>query len=146
MSRELAGLIKAELEELDSLLIKNKALLAVGQPNLTEIQAIASVLHSFYTGVENIFKRVAQKNSLRLSSDNWHSELLQAMRDPLPDGRIVIDADTYDLLKGYLKFRHVFRQGYSTSLEWPKMAPLAHELGRAYEKVKMHLLRLADAS
>jgi hypothetical protein len=144
LSLDLAALIKAEIEELDSLLSKNRALLEVGQPNLTETQAIAAVLHSFYTGLENVFKRIAKVHALPLASDNWHSALLQGMKEPLPDGRVVIDGETYVLLKGYLKFRHVFRQGYSTALEWPKMAPLAHQLGQVHEKMKAHLIQLAE--
>jgi hypothetical protein len=62
-------------------------------PNLTETQAIAAVLHSFYTGLENIFKRVAQENGIRLSSENWHSNLLQAMKEPPPNGMSVLDAE-----------------------------------------------------
>jgi hypothetical protein len=144
LSPDLAALIKAEIEELDSLLSKNSALLEVSQPNLTEIQAIAAVLHSFYTGLENVFKRVARQGARPLAGDNWHSALLQTMKEPQPDGSTIIDSETYVLLKGYLKFRHVFRQGYSTSLEWPKMAPLAQHLNHVYAKVRAQLTRFAE--
>jgi hypothetical protein len=144
VSHDLAVQIRAELEELDSLLEKNRILLQAPAPNLIEIQAIAAVLHSFYTGLENSFKRIGQQYKLSLDRENWHSSLLRAMRDPLPDGRTVINSETYSELKGYLRFRHVFRQGYSTSLEWSKMAPLAGQVDQAYGRVRGQLARFVE--
>ncbi len=49
-------------------------------PDLVEITAIASVLHSFYNGIENIFAIIAKKidNSV-FHGDQWHKKLLSEM-------------------------------------------------------------------
>jgi len=52
----------AEREQLARLLATMRPLLATCRettPTDIELSALAAVLHSFYTGVENIFKRVA---------------------------------------------------------------------------------------
>jgi hypothetical protein len=41
------------------------------------------LLHSFYTGVENIFKRVAvELDGEPVRGDSWHRELLPRMKSP----------------------------------------------------------------
>jgi hypothetical protein len=41
------------------------------------------LLHSFYTGVENIFKRVAvELDGEPVRGDSWHRELLLRMKSP----------------------------------------------------------------
>src|SRR2546430_16526787 len=52
-------------------------------PTEIELAALAATLHSFYTGVENIFKRI----EMELDGDPergvaWHRELLLGMKTP----------------------------------------------------------------
>jgi hypothetical protein len=60
---EVEKTIKFELKELDSLfsLYKNELLELEREANLVELTAMASVLHSFYSGVEKILLVVAKK-------------------------------------------------------------------------------------
>jgi len=54
--------------------IKNK------KPNRTELLAFSANLHSFYTGIENIFKRIGQEIDNKLTSNSgWHQKLLEQM-------------------------------------------------------------------
>jgi hypothetical protein len=60
MSLELMGSqIRFEVESIDRLLFNSYAellgLVQRKEPTLAEMAALASVLHSFYNGVENIF-------------------------------------------------------------------------------------------
>ena len=55
--------IEFELDQIDSLLSKYKNLINKSEdeePDLIELTALASVLHSFYNGVENIFLLIAK--------------------------------------------------------------------------------------
>ena len=68
------------------------------------------MLHSFYNGVENIFKRIALELDGQLpNSRTWHRDLLNAMARPGPSRRAVISEELRDHLNEYLNFRHVFR-------------------------------------
>ena len=52
------------------------------------------MLHSFYTGVENIFKRIALEIDGELpSGDYWHRQLLERMTEPGMSRPAVISAE-----------------------------------------------------
>lgn len=64
--------IAVEREQLDQLRHAHRPLVVkcVSQtPNIIEISAVAAMLHAFYTGVENIFKRVAIECNRNLPSE-----------------------------------------------------------------------------
>ena len=86
------------------------------------------MLHGFYTGVENVFKRIAiELDAERPSGEAWHRRLLDSMSKPGRDRPPVISPELKASLEGYLQFRHVFRQAYSFDLQWGKMAALVLE-------------------
>jgi ribonuclease HepT-like protein len=94
-------------------------------PNPIELSALAALLHSFYTGVENLFRRVAVEiDGVTPQGDAWHRRLLQQMTESGEARPEVVSAELYDRLHPYLQFRHVFRNSYSFQLRWDKMAPL----------------------
>ncbi|MEO5803519.1 MAG: hypothetical protein ABIR24_08300, partial [Verrucomicrobiota bacterium] len=50
-------------------------------PTEIELSALAATLHSFYTGVENIFKRASvELDGEPVKGDMWHRELLLRMK------------------------------------------------------------------
>lgn len=59
------------------------------EPDLVEIAALVTVLHSFYNGVEKIFLSIAKYVDDFIPTENkWHKELLMQMTDsgyPYPD-------------------------------------------------------------
>ena len=95
-------------------------------PDLTQITVMASILHSFYTGLESIFKMISNRvDDFTPTSSKSHQELLDHMYTKTSNREAVIDEDTYLLLNEYMKFRHVFRHGYTFQLKWEKMKRLA---------------------
>jgi len=99
---------------------------AATPPNLTELSALALVVHSFYNGIENIFKRVATE----LGSDEprgqfWHRQLLDSMSQPGIVRPALISEQLAERLDDYLQFRHLFRHSYAFDLDWNSMKPLA---------------------
>jgi len=73
--------IRFEVESIDRLLLNSYAdllgLVQRKEPNLTEMAALASVLHSFYNGVETIFLSVAKElDKQEPAGAGWHKELL----------------------------------------------------------------------
>jgi hypothetical protein len=62
MSAKLAAYIDVELAQLRQLLAEHRPLLLLVRtrpPDIIERSALAAMLHSFYTGIENLLKRIA---------------------------------------------------------------------------------------
>jgi hypothetical protein len=98
------------------------------EPDHTELLALASILHSFYMGFENIFKRIAQQIDEKFDkTDSWHVDLLESMIETTTKRSPILTSDTKRRLRFYLGFRHVFRSHYSYDLNWSKMKPLVLE-------------------
>jgi hypothetical protein len=86
---------------------------------------MAAMLHAFYSGVENIFKRIAvEHDGAPPDGASWHRALLDAMAQPGSNRPQVISENLRGALRGYLDFRHVFRQSYTFQLRWERMAGL----------------------
>ena len=110
-------------------------------PDIIEITAIASVLHSFYNGVEKIFEIITKKlDKFIIKSGRTHQELLNNVCIASDSRPAVINNDTYLILIDYLKFRHFFRHSYSFHLQWDKMDSLAINLFDTWKSVKEQLL------
>lgn len=139
LSRQAA----VELEQLRHLLDVHRPLLvkcAATAPDEIELSALAALLHSFYTGIENIFKRVAvEADNAPPGGESWHRDLLARMSSPGPGRTPVISTTLRDTLKEYLEFRHVFRHAYSFQLQWAKMASLVLNCENTLRKLETEL-------
>jgi hypothetical protein len=83
------------------------------------------MLHAFYSGIENIFKRIATELDDSLSSGGfWHQELLDAMARATGRRQAAISPALRLRVKEYLEFRHAFRHMYIFNLRWERMKPL----------------------
>ncbi|MFW6158645.1 MAG: hypothetical protein ACOC8E_04740 [Planctomycetota bacterium] len=105
-----------------------------------EVLALATVLQSFYNGIENIFRQAA-----RLLDDSvprggrWHVQLLDSMATGTASRPAVISEDLRQRLTRYLGFRHLVRHSYAFSFEWKQMAPLALECDEILRKFEAEL-------
>lgn len=109
-------------------------------PSLIEVSALAATLHAFYTGLENIFKRLAAElDETPVRGDNWHRELLLRMKSAGPNRPALISPHLYEVLNDYMRFRHVFRNSYSFDLDWRKMAPLVLALAPTFRELESAL-------
>jgi hypothetical protein len=130
----------AEREQLQRLLSGIQRLLTKCRdtaPTEIELSALAATLHSFYTGVENIFKRVAvELDGDPVRGDAWHRELLQRMKTGTARRPALLSEELHDTLNEYLRFRHVFRNAYSFDLDWRKMSPLVLRMEETFQKLE----------
>jgi len=128
VSDELKRQIGVEREQLRRLLETHAGLLArcrTGEPTVDELAALAAILHAFYNGIENIFKRVAVALDGGLpTGPSWHADLTEAMATAKPHRLALLSESLSETLQEYLDFRHVFRQAYSFELRWKKMKHL----------------------
>ena len=111
-----------------------------GQPNPVELSALAAFLHSFYNGVENIFKRIAiEIDNSRPVGEFWHQRLLSMVTEKTPDRMPVISAALAFRLKEYLQFRHFFRHAYTFQLDWERMKSLVQGSGQTLRLLEEEL-------
>lgn len=122
--------IDKELSEYQKLLkkIKNK------DPDKIEKAALATILHSFYTGIEKIFKIIAkEKYGYYPSSKRWHKDLLEMMNNK------IITEELFNKLIEYLSFRHLYRNSYEFNLNWKEMKGLVINIEKVWAKLKEEL-------
>jgi len=109
-------------------------------PNAIEISALAAMLHAFYTGVENIFKRISVESGAGLrTSGAWHRRLLDDMATPSATRPAVISGSLHSSLEDYLNFRHMFRSAYTFDLRWEKMAHLVLRYEEVFNRLEQEL-------
>ena len=131
MYEKLQKEIKFELAELRKLFDSYRKYFEksyIEKPEEIEIMALAAILHSFYTGIEGILKRIAIRvdGSVPLG-EIWHSQLLGTMSKPGKNRSKVISDSLEEKLRHYLNFRHMFRHAYTFHLNWERMEPLVRE-------------------
>ena len=83
MSDRLRKQLDVERRQLNRLIDEHRTLLescASNEPNAIEVSALATFLHSFYSGIENSLKRIATEMDGGVpSGEAWHRQLLTAM-------------------------------------------------------------------
>jgi hypothetical protein len=93
------------------------------EPSVREKTAAAAFLAQFYSGVENILKRLSRFHDVALPvGDNWHFELFNrfcaAGRTVLPR---LFDETLERQFGAFRRFRHVVHHGYGFQIEWSRM-------------------------
>ena len=103
---KLVKQVAVEREQLRHLLEVHRPLVeecATREPTGIELSALAAMLHSFYTGAENLFKRIAIERGEPLpSGDAWHQELLRQMARPAAGRGAILPESLGDRLAEYL--------------------------------------------
>lgn len=148
MLLELKEEIEIELKEINRLFEIFTGLLEYiksNDPDGIEIVALGGFLHSFYNGIENIFKRIAIHFCDDLSQGEfWHSKLLDGMVLKTSKRPSVISKSLRDQLDIYLQFRHVFRHSYSFNLQWGKMKQLVFECNELFNMLQKELITFLE--
>ena len=110
------------------------------EPDQTELVALAGILHSFYTGIESVFKQIAKDIDGSLPSGMFsHSGLLTVMSQTTKVRPAVISEELYLRLYDYLDFRHVFRHAYTFELKWRKMSDLVLRCEETLDRLQTEL-------
>ena len=144
MAEPTAKLIRFEIGQIDELLTRYEPLVTKVQqdePDLVELTALASVLHSFFTGVENIFVVIAQNiDGIPPSGPSSHRDLLNQMVKPNSMRTAVLSSESAAQLAEYLAFRHFYRHAYSFFLRWAEMEGLVIKMSHVWRQVRHELM------
>jgi hypothetical protein len=140
--------LRHEVQQIDQLLEPFGPLLNVTrirEPDLIELSALATVLHSFYGGIENIFTTIGKELDDRLpTGTKWHKDLLTQMSKPTDSRCAILNDQQHAVLIGYLSFRHFFRNSYAYQLDWDQLHPLVEAITETWIQLKTSLNRLLD--
>lgn len=148
MHERLRAEIRFEIERIDELLKSYEELLErvrSREPDLVEVTAMASIPHSFYNGIENIFLRVCKEVDQDVpAGDRWHREVLTRMTESGDSRPAVISTDLGQQLAEYLSFRHFYRHSYSFFLDWAELEQLVRDLGQTWGRLRADLMHLLE--
>ena len=134
---------RVEREQLRRLLKTMRPLLVRSRetaPTDIELAALATFLHGFYTGTENILKRASLEiDGRRMAGEHWHRDLLHSMAEPGELRPALLSLESRLRLAEYLAFRHVFRNAYSFDLDWNKMRALVLGAEELFTQLEVEL-------
>lgn len=140
---DLKEQIAVEESQLERLLAIHQPLLERSRtqpPNDIELSALAALLHSFYTGIENLLRRIAIEIDGGIDKgEGWHRRLLVQMGGSRESRPAVISGELLERLQPYLQFRHVFRSSYSFQLHWEKMQPLVLHCEETFGSLRVEI-------
>lgn len=138
---ELIEVVRFELDAMQTTAQELAVLLSDVQerdPTLREKTAAGAFLAQFYTGVENILKRISRYHGIPLPhGDTWHLDLFQRFREPgKPPLPVLLDEALASDLGPYRRFRHVVHHGYGFELEWERMQEGVRRVGSVFERFR----------
>ncbi len=109
--------------------------------DLEDLKALVALrLLVFYTGLENIFARIAREIDMdEPKGKEWHKELLKQMAESCPSRPAVISAKTAAALGIVLKFRHRLRNIYVFELHPEKTVENAKQVCEIFDSLSAEL-------
>jgi hypothetical protein len=140
--------IEFEIIQIDKLLHSYMPLFEeckINTPDLFNITAMSSVLHSFYNGVEKILIFIAKDiDKKEPDGSRWHADLLLQMNESSYSRGMVISQDMKNSLMDYMAFRHFFRHSYSFTLRWPELQPLVSNIFDVWNDLKKQITEFLE--
>jgi hypothetical protein len=132
---ELVGVIEKNLRTLNRLRSSLTSALA------NDVR-ILGLLDNYYTCLETIFLRISHFFENELSSDHWHSDLLEKMTIRIEGVRIpaVSESNQGNLIE-LLKFRHFRRYYFEVEYDWDRLDFLVRKLEQAQPIVQADMER-----
>ena len=143
LHKELIEKIQYEINEIEELFESYSVLIELiksKEPDLIETTAMATVLHSFYNGIEKIFVLIAKEKDRCIPNGfKWHSDLLSQMVEDNALRSNVISKNTLEILNEYMAFRHFYRHAYSFHLRWDKIKCLCLNLEKNWNTIRCEI-------
>ena len=124
--------IAAEYENIDKLIFELPGKDKLPFLQFLELAGVATVLHNFYNGIENILKLIFKENNIPLpEGSSWHKDLLK-----LAVEKGIISESTMIEVGEYLAFRHFFSHAYALDLYAERMELLVENIKIVYTDFK----------
>lgn len=143
-AEELCEEISIEMELIESTLQELLSLhrdVSGREPANREKIAAAVFMAHFYSGIENILKRISYFNSIPIpSGETWHVDLFKRFCDPPYNPLPALFDDSLALaIAPYRKFRHVVFHSYVFQVDWNRMEEGIEGVDDVYLRFKAKL-------
>ena len=127
--------VEAEYEHIEDLFNEMPKFEKLPYLSFLELAGVATLLHNFYNGVENILKQCLLSKDVPIPSGaSWHKDLLITSVE-----NNILLKETMFLLGEYLAFRHFFLHAYALDLYTDKMEPLVENLEGTFSIFKSEI-------
>ena len=129
---ELKYKIEAELENINLIFENVPSVDKLPYLSVLEIAGVATLIHNFYNGLENIIKQILLEKKIPVpQGGSWHKDLLDlAVNHNIVSEKIRVS------LSEYLAFRHFFNHAYAFELYPERIESLVENLENVYEHFK----------
>lgn len=112
--------IKAEIENVETVIAVLNKYKGIRKNSELELAGIATYIHNFYNGTENILKQILLNKNIKIEdTPSWHRELLIKSLE-----NNIITEILHDNLIKFLSFRHFFIHSYSFILDEKELRSL----------------------
>jgi hypothetical protein len=134
------------ISQINRLMKSYPELLAIeDEPDNVEIIALASIIHSFYNGLEKILISILTIKGKDIPrGDNWHKQVIEELFKSNETEKMVFPLSMKEVFDEYLLFRHFFRHSYSFHLNWNKMKNLVIDLKSNWKTIKTYLKKFLN--
>ena len=97
-----------------------------------ELAGVATLIHNFYNGIENILKKLVAGAGTKLpDGPSWHQDLIN-----IAISKDIISESSARKLRQYLAFRHFFSHSYSFELDPKRISNLVKDIKSTFECFK----------
>ncbi len=125
----LCNKINIDIENINRIFIEMPSSESLPSLSTPELAGVATLLHNFYNGTENIIKRILINKDIPIPQGNsWHKELLD-----LAVNAEIISPHVKEHLGEFLAFRHFFSHAYAMDLYAERMEPLVESAPVLYK-------------
>lgn len=132
--------VEAELEQMDQVLRELPGIHRINHLSGLELAGTASLLSSWYHGVENILKQGLLASGVALPSGAaWHRDLLQSAC-----AQGMISTALRDGLVPFMGFRHFFTHAYGFDLDPERLLPLVRDIHPVCSVFRKEAKRIAS--
>ena len=136
----LKAKIEAEYENIDRLILELPEKERLPFLEFLQLAGVATILHNFYNGIENILKLILNEKNIPLpEGGSWHKDLLE-----LAEEKGIITKSTREQVGEYLSFRHFFSHAYALDLYAERLEPLVENIKQVYAYFKNDISDFLD--
>ena len=132
--------VEAEFDNIERTLAEVPNIESLSNLSKLELAGLATLIHNFYNGIENILKQIITATGKKLpDGPSWHQDLIN-----MAVTNKIISESTSKKLRQYLAFRHFFSHGYSFELDPKRIRNLVKDIQAIFECFKDEINKAMD--